>query len=441
MIEVQVINACLGKKDISWLKLNDIDDRYFEKYKEEFKFIVEHESKYGNVPDEVTFAEKFKDFPFEDVFECEAYLIDRIREEYVYNESAAVLNSIAKKLKDGEDSREVVSFMLAKVPELGKSLTFDAKDLIREYDDRYKKYEARSENPEKAFIKTGLAELDAVIGGFDREDELAIIAASTGQGKSWWAMFFGLSAAKQGYNVGYYSGEMPKDQVGWRIDTEFSHISNFALTRGNKYIKEDYRHHLENMRKSVPGKFYCVTPDDFGGFPTVGRLGAFVDKYKIDLLIVDQLSLVEDSGPAKKRDESFANISKAFKLLQTTKKIPVLEVSQFNRGAQEKDVEDPGTNHISGSNRIIEDATLAISIRQKQPNTLEVRVMKGRNCPTGSKLTYNWAVDTFELVYVKTEDDLYSKHLAQQEKKGFKTEHPEEKKNEYSDDFGGGDVF
>lgn len=440
MIEVQVINACLSKRDIQWLRLNDIDEKFFSVYSAEFKFILDHENKYGNVPDITTFAEKFKDFPIGEVFESEFYLIDKLREEYTYNQSAEVLNDIAKRLKNGEDSRDVVSYMLSKIPDLNKNLVFEAHDLIRDFEKRYKKYEERSENPDKAFIKFGLPELDAVVGGIDRSNELGVITASTGQGKSWWAIFVGLSAAKQGYTVGYYSGEMDEELVGWRLDTEYSHISNFALTRGNKYIKEDYRKHLENMRKSVPGKFYCVTPEDFGELPTVGRLGSFVDKYKLDLLIIDQLSLIQDSGPLKKRNEAYENISKELKVLQTSKRVPIISVVQLNRGAQEKDVEDPGTNHISGSNRISEDASIAISIKQKQPNTLELRVMKGRNCPTGSKLTYNWAVDTFDLVYVKTGDDLYSKHLEQMEKKGFKKQE-EPEKNVYSDDFGGGDVF
>src|SRR5699024_9969837 len=99
-----------------------------------------------------------------------------------------------------------------------------------------------------------------------------------------------------------------------------------------------------------------------------------------------------------------------------------ISVVQLNRGANAKDVEDPGTEHVAGSNRISEDATLAISVKQKQPNTLELRIMKGRNCPTGSKLTYTWAIDTFELTYVATEDDAYSYHLKHQEKKGIKHE-------------------
>lgn len=441
MIEVQVLCACLERKDFSFLRLNDIDEQYFPNYREEYKFIENHVNKFGNVPDKATFIDKFKEFTFEEVYETTNYLVDKIREEHIFNISAQMINDVAAKLKKGEDSREVASYMISKIPDLQKKLNFEATDLIHNFESRYQKYEERSENPEKAFFKFGIPELDAVTGGIDRNEDLGVISASTGQGKSWWAIFIGLSVAKQGYKVGYYAGEMSKDLVGWRIDTMHSHISNFALTRGNKYIKEDYRHALEDLRKNTTGQFWCATPEDFGDAPTVAKLGAFIEKYDLDMLIVDQLSLVKDTGPMKKRDEAYANISKDMKLLQVRKRIPIYEVSQLNRGANAKDVVDPGTEHMAGSNRISEDATIAISIKQKQPNTLELRIMKGRNVPTGSKLTYNWSIDTFDLVYVKTEDDVYTQHLKQQEKKGVKLEKQPTEKEIYQDNYNGNDPF
>lgn len=441
MIEVQVLCACLDRKDFSFLRLNDIDEQYFPNYKEEYKFIENHVNKFGNVPDKATFIDKFREFTFEEVYETTNYLVDKIREEHIFNISAQMLNDVAKKLKNGEDSREVASYMISKIPDLQKKLNFEATDLIHNFESRYQKYEERSLNPEKAFFKFGIPELDAVTGGIDRNEDLGVISASTGQGKSWWAIFIGLSVAKQGYKVGYYAGEMSKDLVGWRIDTMHSHISNFALTRGNIHIKDDYKHALEDLRKNTTGQFWCATPEDFGDAPTVAKLGAFIEKYNLDMLIVDQLSLVKDSGPMKKRDEAYANISKDMKLLQVRKRIPIYEVSQLNRGASAKDVVDPGTEHMAGSNRISEDATLALSIKQKQPNTLEIRIMKGRNVPAGSKLTYNWNIDTFNLVYVKTEDDVYTEHLKKLEKKGIKQDPQPTEKEVYKDNYEGTDPF
>lgn len=446
MIELQCICACLDRKDFAMFKLNDITKEFFKDYLPEFEFIENHFNTYGNVPDVATFLNRFPDFKMIEVVETEKYLVDKLRENYVYNSSVKVLKDVAEKFKS-IDSREAVAYLLSQMPELNKKLTFDAVDLISNFDKRYKKYEERSENPESSFILTGIKELDAVIGGFDAQDEDAIVTASTGVGKSFFSIFFGLSAAKQGKKVGYYSGEMSSEYVGWRLDTMYSHISNFALTRGYRNIKEAYRTALIKQRDEIKGKFYCVTPEEFGGSPTISKLSAFIEKYNLDMLIIDQLSLIKDSSNAFRRDESFANISKEIKMLQTMKKIPILSVVQLNRGAKDKDVEDPGTEHIAGSNRIIEDATLALSLKQKSPDAIEIRIMKARNCPSGLKLTYTWKVDTFELTYVPAEDDAYSKmgqnNEPQREYKEDKIVKEIDEKTDYSasDDYSGGDLF
>lgn len=441
MIECQCICACLERKDFSMFRLNDIDSEYFKDYKEEFKFIENHVKTYSNVPDLSTFLTRFPDFQLIEVAETEKYLIDKLKENYVYNSSVVVLKQAADKFKT-IDSRDAVAFLLQKMPELNKKLSFEAVDLISNYSSRYNKYEERANNPDKAFYKTGISQLDSIIGGIDTQEENAIITASTGQGKSWWAIFIGMSIAKQGYKVGYYSGEMSKDLVGWRLDTMYSHLSNFKITRGNRGIKDEYKMALSKMRDEVKGQFLCATPEDFGGAPTVAKLGAFIEKYDLDALIVDQLSLVKASNNTRDRYEAFSSISTELHLLQTMKKIPIVSVVQLNRGANAKDVEDPGTEHIAGSNKIIEDATLALSVKQKQPNVLELRIMKGRNCPTGSKLTFTWLIDTFELTYVQTEDDAYVNHVKQQEKKGIKQkEKPQTEQEVYKDDYSGGDVF
>lgn len=404
MIELQCICACLDRKDFAMFKLNDITKEFFKDYLPEFEFIENHFNTYGNVPDVATFLNRFPDFKMIEVVETEKYLVDKLRENYVYNSSVKVLKDVADKFKS-IDSREAVAYLLSQMPELNKKLTFDAVDLISNFDKRYQKYEERKNNPQSSFILTGIKELDAVIGGFDAQDEDAIIASSTGSGKSWTSIFFGLSAAKQGKRVGYYSGEMSAEYIGWRIDTIYSHISNYAITRGNGAIEDKYKVALIKQRDEIKGKFYCVTPEDFGGMPTISKLSAFIEKYNLDMLIIDQYSLLKDSSNTYKRDEMYANLSKEIKLLQTMKKIPIISVVQLNRAANAKDVENPGTEHIAGSNRIIEDATLAISLKRKDDNLLEIRIMKGRNVPSGAKLTYEWKVDTFELIYKSFPND------------------------------------
>ena len=64
------------------------------------------------------------------------------------------------------------------------------------------------------------------------------------------------AAAKQGLTVGLYSGEMSEYEVGARIDTWLTHVSNWDLTRGK--IK-DPTEQIQAYAEQVPGKILVLT--------------------------------------------------------------------------------------------------------------------------------------------------------------------------------------
>lgn len=404
MVDLQILNLILNKKDYSIVNLNNLNADYFPAYKSEFEFIRNHYEKYKQVPDKQTFIDQFPDFRFFDVSESEKYLIDGIQEEYLYNTTVPILQKMDDLLTgENADSRKAVEYLMSKIPLLTKKLNVEAVDLVSQADKRLKTYQDKLENHDKSIIKTGLKELDEIINGWDVKEELAVITGRTGMGKSWWLFFFLLNALKQGIRVGLYSGEMGADKVGYRIDTWMSNISNFKLNKGFKDVKDDYENHINHFKK-LNSAFFIITPKELGGPATVEKLRAFVEKYNIQLLGIDQFSLMEDSRHARSNHERFSNISMDVKTMQMELGIPVLADAQLNRGAVSKDVDDPGTEHIGGSDRIAQDATTILSIVQKEPG-VEIRIMKSRDSKIGDKLTYHWDIDKGLLTFIPTAND------------------------------------
>ena len=189
---------------------------------------------------------------------------------------------------------------------------------------RYDSYVDRVVNHNTAYVSTGLAELDKILGGWDVQNESAIIAARTGLGKSWWLIYFALQAAKQGLNVGFYSGEMETDLVGYRLDTFFGGIANGSLTHGNENVRLQYEDYINTLNKLIPGHIYCITPEMIDGSATVSKLRAFIEKYDINFMCVDQFSLLEDERHGRSVTEQMSNISKDLRTLQRLKKIPII---------------------------------------------------------------------------------------------------------------------
>lgn len=399
MIETQFINYILDKRNYNIVVLNNIDNTYFAKYKDEFDFINDHYNQYKVVPDKATFVNKFPDFVFTEVNETEKYLIQALDEERTYNRMVPILNNTVSKAKT--DSRTAVEYLLNEVSNLSKNTGFEAIDLVKSADKRLEEYLERTKHTSKYYVTTGFQELDEIIGGWDRKEEYGVVTARTGKGKSFLISYFALHCAKLGLRVGIYSGEMSDTKLGFRIDTLFSHISNYSIMKGDKSVEEDYRKSIDKF-KNIEGNIFVCTPQMLGGFATVGKLKAFVEKYNLDILFIDQISLMEDMRGNRIRFEKFESISKDIKNLQVESQIPIIVAAQLGRG-MERD-EDPDTTNIALSDRIAQDATLIISMQRKE-NTVVLQIMKSRDGGSGNKLYYNWDVDKGIFQWIPAEND------------------------------------
>lgn len=217
-------------------------------------------------------------------------------------------------------------------------------------------------------------------------DHRFLLADNTLVHNSWIALKCAAAAAEQGKVVGVYSGEMSEDTVGYRIDSILGHISNGALVHGSGSIKNQYKNYLEKLSQNIPGKLYVLTPKQINGPATVTALRAFIEKYKLEVLFIDQHSLLEDESGAKNPVEKASNISKQLKLLQTVKRIPIISVSQQNREKLEEG-KTFDTTQIAQSDRIAQDSSVIIFLERKD-DLMKLHLVKSRQSGSGQILTY-----------------------------------------------------
>lgn len=384
--QLQLLNYILNKKDWSVVSLNNLDERYFSDYKTEFNFIKNHIEQFHVIPDKLTFANSFPDFDFIEVNEPVNYLLEELYKEYHQSYLADKFNHIKKMLESGETDKAVDYFMKSTENiHIGAALT--AHDLIHDTS-RYDHYLDMANNKKDYYISTGFPELDKLIFGIDRKNELMVLAARTGIGKSWTLIYMLAAAVKQGLRVGMYSGEMSLDKVGYRFDTIMGNLNNMAISHGDLFVNNEYKNYFSKLTtdKSL-GALRVITPNDIAGRPTVSAMQAFIEKEKLDILFVDQYSLLDDESNAKQPYEKVANISKAFKRLQVMKQIPIIAVSQLNRTKAEEDGEQ-STTMIAGADRIGQDATCIIMLDRKDDDKFIFNLVKSRDGVSGKKITY-----------------------------------------------------
>lgn len=383
MIQLQVLNKLLDSRDSSFLITNNITDEFFSDYVEEFRFIKNHLDTYNTIPDKATFLSSFPNFDIIVVNEPYDYLIDALYEDRNKRKLASIFNQIRELLNAGktEDALNLYASS-AEVAVQAKHLT--SVDIIKDVS-RYDDYVDRCNDFSKFYIKTGFTELDKLIGGWERSEELATIAARPGVGKSWVLLKCAIAALEQGLTVGIYSGEMSDRKVGYRFDTLISHISNYRISKGVVDIQNEYKSYIDSLsNRFTTGSLKVLTPSMINGIAGVSALRAFIEKDKLDILFVDQHSLLEDDRKARDPVTKAANISKDLKTLQVLKKIPIIAVSQQNR---EKTDNGATTANIAQSDRISQDSTILIFLEQKD-SILTLNLVKSRDSENNRHLKY-----------------------------------------------------
>jgi replicative DNA helicase len=428
MITLQIINKVLQTGDIQLINKNALTEEYFVGYEAEFNFIIDHFNKYGNVPDKATFLSQFEEFNFIDVTETDKYLLDTLYEEHLYYKSVEVVQKVAELLK--HNSNDAVEYLHSQLPNLQIAATSEGTDIISQADERYKIYLEKMNADNPWYITTGFEELDDILNGWAKGEELVVLFARTGQGKSWVLAKTLAHAWQIGNRVGYISPEMSPAKVGYRFDTLFKHFSNRNLVWGRE--EPDYEKYIEELKKKE-NPFIVATPLDFQKKVTVTKLKHFIQSNKLDIIGIDGITYMTDERYKKGDNKtiSLTNISEDLMALSIELGVPILVVVQSNRGGV-KDEDSEGTpelENIRDSDGIAQNATKVIALRQTGAG-LEFGIKKHRDGVNGGKLIYYWDIDKGQFNYIPSSDD-----AARPEIRNKKTK---EIKNSFND---GTDVF
>ena len=148
-------------------------------------------------------------------------------------------------------------------------------------------------------ISTGFKELDEKLVGWKRGEELVIVVGRTGQGKSWMGLKFAMSAAIKGERVGIYSGEMSTQQLQERI----LYCAKQNYTDSQEQALQFVKDHNLFIR--------VLTQKELRRRANVDDIEEMIIRDKLTMLVVDQLSLVEDKNyrPGNPIRFQYGNIS------------------------------------------------------------------------------------------------------------------------------------
>lgn len=264
-------------------------------------------------------------------------------------------------------------------------------------------------NREQEFqgIPTGFSELDKKLNGL-RENQMIIIAARPGAGKSTLAMDIARSAAiKHNRPTVYFTLEMNANELAMRLLAAESNIFLDKMIKGNLDTR-DWERVIKTMERIEEKPLIIDDTPNMTMAEIRAKCRRLKQHHKIELVIIDYLQLLSSSASgrrAESRQQEVSEQSRSIKLLAKELEVPIIAVSQLNRGPETRENKRPQVSDLRESGSLEQDADVVMlihredmykSMNDEPTGEAEIIVGKQRSGPTGTvKLLFRGNVSCF----------------------------------------------
>ena len=252
--------------------------------------------------------------------------------------------------------------------------------------------DARTRQGMLSGLPTGFVELDRMTSGLQPTD-LIIVAARPSVGKTSFALNIAQHVAfREGRAVGFFSLEMSKEQIGFRVLCSEADVDAKKVRDG--FASREATVRLVTAQTKIAGANFFL---DDGAALSVPEMRAKAQRLKrekgLDLLIVDYMQLMMGHGRFDNRTQEVSQISRGLKLLAKELHVPILALSQLSRQPEQRkgELRKPQLADLRDSGSIEQDADVVVFLYREElydrdterKGIADVIISKQRNGPTG----------------------------------------------------------
>ena len=259
------------------------------------------------------------------------------------------------------------------------------------------KYMALIENKNAVTgISSGFVDLDRLTAGF-QPGELIVIAARPSMGKTAFTLNVAAHVGiEEKTPVAFFSLEMGAEQLFNRLIGAYAEIDLSRLRSGFIHA-EDYHRLTEAAGHLAEAPMFVDETPTLSIGDLRNKARRLVHQHGVKLVVVDYLQLMSAPHRFENKAVEVGEISKGLKSIARELNIPVIALSQLNRGVESRTDKRPMMSDLRESGAIEQDADVIAFLyreeyylREKTPderkNTAEVIIGKNRNGPTGQLL-------------------------------------------------------
>jgi replicative DNA helicase len=254
-------------------------------------------------------------------------------------------------------------------------------------------------------VPTGFRDLDELTNGL-HAGQLIVVAGRPGLGKSTLGMDFLRSASIQ-HNLPavLFSLEMGKSEITMRLLSAEARIPLTRIRTGT-LTDDDWTKLARRMGEVAQAPMFIDDSPNLTMMEIRAKARRLSQRHGLRLVVVDYLQLMNSSRRVENRQQEVAEMSRSLKLLAKELDVPVVAVSQLNRGAEQRSDKKPQLSDLRESGAIEQDADMVILLHREdayerespRAGEADLIVAKHRNGPTkdvvvSSQLHYSRFVD------------------------------------------------
>ncbi len=250
------------------------------------------------------------------------------------------------------------------------------------------------------YALSGFIGLDELLGGFQRSD-LVIVGGRPSMGKTSLVLNVARNAAiEQGACVAFFSLEMARDSLVWRLLSSESGV-NLSRIRLGLHNEEEEKRIMEATGKLSEAPIYVDDTPLLRVMEIRSKALRLNFERPIDLIIIDYLHLIVSDSRTETRVQELSYISRSLKALARELKVPVVAVSQLSRASEFRASHVPQLSDLRESGGLEQDADVVIFVNRDElhyptreaweavnpgeqyPPPADIIVAKHRNGPIG----------------------------------------------------------
>jgi replicative DNA helicase len=240
-------------------------------------------------------------------------------------------------------------------------------------------------------VPTGFFDLDELTNGL-HPGQMIIVAARPAMGKSTLGLDIARAASiKHGLASVIFSLEMSRNEITMRLLSAEARIALNSMRNGHM-TDEDWSRLARKMGEVSSAPLFIDDSPNMTMMEIRAKARRLKQRNELRLIIVDYLQLMQSGRRVESRQLEVSEFSRQLKLLAKELEVPVIAISQLNRGAEQRTDKRPMLSDLRESGSLEQDADMVVLIHREdayerestRPGEADLIVAKHRNGPTAT---------------------------------------------------------